>query len=68
MKPKKGEFYRHFKGDIYAVMGYALHHETQEEMVIYKSFKHNKTWVRPLDQFIGLHESGVKRFVKEEIL
>jgi hypothetical protein len=39
LKPKKGEFYRHFKGSVYQVLGYALHSETKEEMIIYKSFK-----------------------------
>lgn len=61
VKPKRGEFYRHYKGNVYIVLGHALHHHTEEEMVIYKSFKFNKVWVRPLDEFID------GRFRKEEI-
>jgi hypothetical protein len=65
MKPKKGEFYRHFKGTIYQVLGYAVHSETQEEMIIYKSFKDEKVWVRPLEMFIDIHpEHQVIRFEK----
>lgn len=68
MKPKKGEFYRHFKGTVYQVLGYAKHSETQEEMIIYKSFKDEIVWVRPLDMFIDIHpDQGVKRFEKVEI-
>jgi hypothetical protein len=64
VKPKKGEFYKHFKGTIYLVLGYAIHSETQEEMIIYKSYKVEKVWVRPLEMFIDVHSTGVKRFEK----
>jgi hypothetical protein len=65
MKPKKGEFYRHFKGTMYQVLGYAIHSETQQEMIIYKSFKDEKVWVRPLEMFTDIHpKHGVKRFEK----
>ncbi|WP_163526643.1 DUF1653 domain-containing protein [Halobacillus ihumii] len=67
MRPKKGEFYKHFKGNTYMVQGLALHHETQEELVIYKSFKDEISWVRPLQEFMNDHPSGVKRFTKMEV-
>jgi hypothetical protein len=67
MRPKKGEFYRHFKGAVYQVLGYAKHSETQEEMIIYKSFKDEVVWVRPLDMFTDIHPiHKVKRFEKVE--
>lgn len=43
---KKG-IYRHFKGGMYEVLGIAIHFETEEEMVIYRSLKNNSLWVRP---------------------
>ncbi len=43
---KKG-IYRHFKGGMYEVLGIAIHSETEEEMVIYRSLKNNSLWVRP---------------------
>ena len=40
--------YRHFKGGEYEVLGFALHSETQEELVIYRAlYGEGKIWVRP---------------------
>jgi hypothetical protein len=66
MKPKKGEFYRHFKGTVYQVLGIAKHSDPpHEEMVLYKSFKDEIVWVRPLEEFMGIHpEHQVIRFEK----
>ena len=44
----KQGIYRHFKGGIYEVIGEALHSETLEAMVVYRSMKEpEKMWVRP---------------------
>ena len=49
--------YRHFKGNLYEVLGIALHSETLEELVLYKAlyvskeFGENSLWVRPKDMF-----------------
>lgn len=68
MRPKKGEFYRHFKGTVYQVLGYAKHHDTNEEMILYKSSKDEIVWVRPLSMFTDIHPvHEVKRFEKVEI-
>lgn len=32
-----GCYYRHFKGNIYQVVGVAIHTETEEEMVVYRA-------------------------------
>lgn len=46
--------YRHFKGNIYVVTDIAIHSETEEPMVIYKSFdKPDLVWCRPLDMFMS---------------
>lgn len=67
-RPKRGEIYEHFKGGVYQVMGYARHHETLEDWIIYKSFKDEITWMRPLDEFMDIHlVHKVKRFEKVEI-
>ena len=40
--------YRHYKGNEYEVIGFAIHSETLEDMVIYKAlYGDGKTWVRP---------------------
>ena len=65
MEIKKG-IYRHFKGNMYEVVGMALHSETVEEMVIYKAlYGEGKTWVRPLSMWneeVEFEGKKVKRF------
>lgn len=61
--------YRHFKGNLYEVITEACHSETGEALVIYRRVKEkedgtHETWARPYDDFHGMHESGVKRFVE----
>lgn len=49
-----GKRYRHFKGGIYVVSDIAVHSETAELIVIYKSFdKPSLVWVRPLNMFLS---------------
>jgi len=44
---KKG-LYRHFKGEVYEVIGMANHSETLEEMVVYRAtYDEGGLWVRP---------------------
>lgn len=45
IKPGK---YRHFKGNLYEVLGVAHHSETMEEMVVYRAlYGERGLWVRP---------------------
>lgn len=73
-----GGHYRHYKrGHLYEVVGFALHSETYEEMVIYKAlyeceeFGPDRVWVRPKAIFLEKvwHEGRVTfRFIKEDSL
>jgi hypothetical protein len=62
--------YKHYKGNIYEVIGIAKHSETLEEMVIYKATYQadgENLWVRPKTMFlesIEVNELITKRFTK----
>ena len=44
--------YRHYKGNLYAVIGFAIHSETLEDMVIYKAlYGEMQSWVRSLSMW-----------------
>jgi hypothetical protein len=63
-------FYKHYKGNIYEVIGVAKHSETLEEMVVYKATyqpEGENLWVRPLSMFVEtvvFEGQIVKRFTK----
>ena len=49
--PEKG-IYRHFKGNRYELIDFALHSETLEPMVIYRAlYGDGGLWVRPLSMW-----------------
>lgn len=58
MKPKRGK-YKHYKGNLYEVLGIARHSETLEELVVYKALYQTEgenLWVRPIKMFTGTIE------------
>lgn len=45
--------YKHYKGNMYEVIGVARHSETLEETVVYRAlYGENGLWVRPLKMFL----------------
>lgn len=66
---KKG-IYKHSKtGNLYRVIGTALHSETLEELVVYECLyenKKSKLWVRPISMFkelVIIQGEKIPRFV-----
>ena len=46
--------YRHFKGGVYLITDIAVHSETEEPMIIYKSVNNQDlVWCRPLSMFMS---------------
>ena len=62
--------YRHYKGNLYEVIGMAKHSETLEDMVVYRALYGERcTWVRPAKMWkdlIKTDKGEVKRFTKLE--
>ena len=64
MKVKKGQTYRHFKGDLIHVIDVAKHTETEEEFVIYEHL--GTIWARPIDMFLSKVDKEKYPDVKQE--
>ena len=49
-----GDIVRHFKGNKYEILCFALDSETQQEMVVYRAlYGEGGTWVRPKEMFLS---------------
>lgn len=61
--------YRHFKGNVYLVIGVAKHSETLEEMVVYRAlYGDGGLWVRPSSMWDETIERDGKRFKRFEYI
>lgn len=58
-----GGTYKHFKGNMYKVVGFAKHSETMEDMIVYESLRNNTLWVRPKNMWNEVvDDKGTLRF------
>lgn len=62
----KAGIYRHYKNNLYEVIGVARHSETEEEHVVYRPLYGDRgLWIRPLamfDETIEVDGRPIKRF------
>ena len=64
-----GRTFRHFKGNLYRLEGFAKDSETLEEMVVYRAlYGEGGLWVRPAKMFFGTIERDGKRMKRFELL
>ena len=66
MYPIPGQIYTHYKGGTYEIISLAIHTETQEKLVVYKSINFGSVYVRPFDIWSSETNSGEKRFLLNE--
>ena len=62
---KVGEIYRHYKGNIYIVIGIGTHTETNDKMVVYSPINdRNIVWIRPYSMWSETIDKNkeIKRF------
>jgi hypothetical protein len=62
MYPLPGQVYKHYKGGTYEIISMAVHTETQERLVVYKSLNFGSVYVRPYEIWNSESEDGGKRF------
>ena len=65
---KRGCTYKHYKGSFYYVIGFAMHENTQETLVLYKRMGKEQVFARPVEQFLQKGKSGRPRFTLVEKL
>lgn len=58
-------FFKHFKGNVYEVMGVGKHSETGEELVVYRGLYdsphgYGAIWIRPVAMFLETIERDGK--------
>ena len=62
--------YRHYKGNLYMVLGVARHSETNERLVVYRpEYGERQWWVRPLAMFletVRINGQSTPRFARVE--
>ena len=58
-----GNFYKHYKGNLYKIIALGKHSENLEEMIVYQSVKDGQIWIRPKSMWNEIIDNnGTLRF------
>mgnify|MGYP001771772317 CR=1 FL=1 len=58
-----GKVYKHYKGNLYKIIAFAKHSETEEDMIVYQPLKTGDNWVRPRRMWNEIvNNNGTLRF------
>jgi hypothetical protein len=58
-----GKTYKHFKGNLYKIVTFAKHSETEEDMIVYENLSKGDIWVRPKSMWNEIvDDKGTLRF------
>lgn len=61
--------YRHYKGNLYKVLGFAKHSETEENLVIYMAlYGDYDVWARPRHMWNEIVEKDGKKYKRFELI
>lgn len=61
--------YRHYKGNLYKVLGFAKHSETEEDLVVYMALYGDYcVWVRPIHMWNEIVEKDGKKYKRFELI
>ena len=64
-----GRTFRHFRGNLYRLVGFAKDSETLEEMVVYRAlYSERGLWVRPAKMFFETVERAGKTMKRFELV
>ena len=64
-----GRTFRHFKGNLYRLEGFAKNSETLEEMAVYRAlYGEGGLWVRPAKMFFETIERDGKKMKRFELV
>ena len=64
-----GREFRHFKGNLYRIEGFAKDSETLEQMVVYRAlYGEGRLWVRPAKMFFETIERDGKTMKRFELV
>ena len=61
--------YKHYKGSLYKVLGFAKHSETNEDLVIYMAlYGDYGVWARPKHMWHEIVEKNGKKYKRFELI